>query len=351
MSNIKKVLITGFTGMDGSVLAQQLLQMNPAPKVYGLIRRSSNPSLDFIEEMGLQDVELVEGDLCDSGSLQHIIKKLRPDELYNFAAQSHVHTSFDQPEYTLDITGGGVVRLLEQIRLNSPDTKFYQAGTSELWGDVRGRTVQNESTPFNPMSPYAAAKAYSFHITKLYREAYGLFTCNGILTNHEHYRRSKTFVTRKITNWVANYMLDDTIPSLKLGNLYAKRDWGYAGDFCKAAYLMLQQDKPDDYVIGTGVARSVKDFCNTAFHVVDINIEWHGNGVEEKAYDTESGKVVIEIDPKFYRPAEVNYLCADFSKAKRVLGWYPTTEFEVWIKEMIMFDVTRNLETISEDEI
>ena len=339
----KKATIFGFSGQDGSYLAQYLL--SKGYDVYGVVRRVSDPSREFLTEMGLQDVKLVQGDLSDSNSLYHLFKDIQPDECYNLAAQSHVGTSFSQPEYTGDVTGLGCLRLLEQIRLHSPHTKFYQAGSSEQFGDVQ-ESPQNENTEFRPRSPYAAAKVYAHHITKVYRESYGIFACVGLLFNHESPRRGKDFVTRKITSWIGeNYnalkSYDTVEPPapLRLGNLDVKRDWGAAPDYVRGMYLMLQQEKPDDYVLATGENYSVRDFCNFAFHHIGITLKWIGEGDSERAVDAANGNLIIQVDKQFYRPCEVNLLLGDYSKAKTVLGWEPHVSFDELVQWMVNYDV------------
>lgn len=338
----KKALIFGFTGQDGSYLAQFLLSKNY--DVYGVVRRVSNPSDGFIKEMGLEQVKLVQGDLGDSNSIYHLMKDIQPDEVYNLGAQSHVGTSFSQPEYTGDVTGLGCLRILEQIRLHSPHSRLYQAGSSEQFGDVQDM-YQNEETVFRPRSPYAAAKVYAHHLCKVYRESYGVYASVGLLFNHESPRRSKDFVTRKITSWLGQNGKDlrdfGTLvrgEPLRLGNLDSKRDWGSAKDYVEGMWMMLQQDKPDDYVLATGKAHSVRNFCSEAFRLIGIELLWSGTGVNEVGKSKE-GEVLVMVDPLFYRPAEVNFLLGDYSKAATVLGWKPKMKFEDLVKWMVDYDI------------
>ena len=312
-------MITGITGQDGSYLAELLL--NKGYEVYGLIRRTAlyPESLKNIEH--IQDLKLHYGDLATDNHLSAVMSELQPDEVYNLASQSDVRISFDIPEYTGEITGLGVLRLLEAVRKFSPKSKFYQASSSEMFGN--SPPPQNEDTPMCPRSPYGAAKLYGYNITRIYR-SYDLFCCNGILFNHESERRGKNFVTRKITESIPR-ILDGTQKKLYLGNLDAKRDWGYAPDYCEAMWLMMQQDKPDDFVIGTGEAHSVRDLLEVAFSYVGLDWEEY-----------------VEIDPKFYRPSEVNYLLADASKAKGVLGWEAKTSFNELVKKMVEFDLRKD---------
>jgi len=316
----KKALITGISGQDGSYLAELLL--SKGYEVHGLIRRTA------LYPEGLKNIEHIQdkltlhyGDLATDNHLSALIAELQPDEVYNLASQSDVRISFDVPEYTGEITGLGVVRLLEAIRKFSPRSKFYQASSSELFGN--SPPPQNEDTPMHPRSPYGVAKLYGHHITRVYRDSYNLFCCNGILFNHESERRGKNFVTRKITESLSRLRTGEQ-KYLYLGNLDAKRDWGYAPDYCEAMWLMLQQDKPHDFVIGTGETHSVREFLCVAFTYVGL--DW--------------GKYV-KIDPKFYRPSEVNYLCADAGKAKRILGWQPKTSFNKLVQRMVDFDLGR----------
>jgi GDPmannose 4,6-dehydratase len=332
----KVALITGVTGQDGSYLAEFLLKKNYV--VHGIKRRSSTINTERIDHIYI-DIHakkkyffLHYGDMTDSFSLMNIIQKTKPDEIYNLAAQSHVAVSFEQPEYTANADALGTLRILESIRILGlqEKTKFYQAGTSELYGKVLA-SPQNEKTPFNPVSPYAASKLYSHWITKIYREAYGIFACNGILFNHESPRRGETFVTRKIIKALARikYGLQDC---LYLGNLYSKRDWGHAKDYVIAQWLMLQKKKPDDYVIATNTQSSVKDFINLACKFIKIPIKWRGKGLHEVGLS--NGKIIIKIDKKYFRPLEVDNLLGDYKKAKKQLKWNSKISFSSLVKEM-----------------
>ena len=332
---MKKALITGITGQDGSYLAELLLQKGY--EVHGIIRRSSSFNtgrIDHIREDN--NLKLYYGDMTDSSNLNRILEKVQPNEIYNLAAQSHVKVSFEVPEYTADVDGLGVLRFLDAIKEIGLQTKFYQASTSELYGKVQ-EIPQNENTPFYPRSPYGVAKQYAFWIVKNYREAYNLFACNGILFNHESPRRGETFVTRKITRAAAR-IKEELQQKLYLGNLNAKRDWGYAPEYCQAMWLMLQQDIPDDFVIATNETHTVREFCELAFIELDIELEWRGKGVKEKGINKNSGEIVVEIDPSYYRPTEVELLIGDYSKAKEKLNWEPKIRFEELVKLMIIED-------------
>jgi GDPmannose 4,6-dehydratase len=336
----KKALITGITGQDGSYLAELLLEKGY--EVWGIIRRSSSFNTARIDHL-YQDphetdvrLKLHYGDLGDASSINQILQKVRPEEIYNLAAQSHVKVSFDIPEYTGDVTGLGAVRILEATRELGLKAKFYQASSSELYGKVV-ETPQSETTPFHPRSPYAAAKAYAYYITKNYRESYDMFAVNGILFNHESPRRGETFVTRKVTRAAARIKLG-LQSKLYLGNLDAKRDWGFAGDYVEAMWLMLQAEKPDDYVIATGETHSVREFCDIAFAHIGLPIKWQGRGVEERGLGPD-GRVLIEVDPNYFRPAEVDLLLGDASKAERELGWKPRVTFEGLAKMMVDADL------------
>ena len=340
---MKKALITGVTGQDGAYLTAFLLKKGY--EVHGLKRRSSIFNTARIDRF-YRDLHeeghkfyLHYGDLTDSSNLIRMVQTIQPDEIYNLAAQSHVQVSFEEPEYTADSDGLGALRLLEAIRILGLEgkTKFYQASTSELYGKVQ-ETPQKETTPFYPRSPYAAAKLYAYWITVNYREAYGIFGCNGILFNHESELRGETFVTRKITRAAARIALglqDKTY----LGNLNSKRDWGHSEDYVKAMWLILQQEKPDDFVIATGETHSVREFAELAFHEAGINIEWRGEGLDEKGIDTETGRVVIEIDPRYFRPTEVDLLLGDPSKAERILGWKRKVDFPELVRRMVKYDM------------
>jgi len=338
---MKKALITGITGQDGSYLADLLLEKNY--EVHGIIRRSSVSNLGRLNHLYTSDENkhpnlfLHYGDMGDSTSLATIFEKVNPDEVYNLAAQSHVKISFDMPEYTSDITGLGTLRVLECVRkISDKKVKFYQASSSELYGDTK-ITPQNELTPFSPCSPYACAKLYSFCITKNYRESYKMFACNGILFNHESPRRGDDFVTKKISMAVAKIKLG-LQDCLYLGNIDSKRDWGFAGDYVEAMWLMLQQEKPDDYVISTGKTNSVRSFVESAFKTLDIDIIWNGIGVDEKGIDSKTGKILVQIDKTYFRPTEVSYLLGDATKAKNILNWTPKVSFEKLVEMMVLSD-------------
>ncbi len=338
---MKKALITGITGQDGSYLAEFLLEKGY--EVHGIIRRTSVEYRERIAHLeGKENFSLHYGDLTDSMSLVSLISKIRPDEIYNLAAQSHVQVSFDVPEFTADVDAVGVLRVLEAVRIAGlADTcRIYQASTSELYGKVE-EVPQSEKTPFHPYSPYAVAKQYGYWIVKEYREAYNMFACSGILFNHESERRGETFVTRKITLAAARIAagLQD---KLYLGNLSSLRDWGYAKDYVKCMYLMLQNDKPEDFVIATGVQHSVREFCTLAFHYAGIELEFKGEGIDEKGYDKATGKVLVEVSPDFFRPTDVVNLLGDPSKAAKELGWNPTeTSFEELVKLMTESDMKK----------
>ena len=338
---MKRALITGVTGQDGSYLSEFLLEKGY--EVHGIIRRSS---VDFRERIahleGMEHFHLHYGDLTDSMSLVKIIAAVRPDEIYNLAAQSHVQVSFDVPEFTADVDATGVLRVLEAVRVcGLGDTcRIYQASTSELYGKVE-EVPQNEKTPFHPYSPYAVAKLYGYWIIKEYREAYHMFCCSGILFNHESERRGETFVTRKITLAAAR-IAQGIQDKLYLGNLSSLRDWGYAKDYVECMWLILQNEKPEDYVIATGQQHSVRDFATLAFHYAGIELEWQGVGLEEKGIDKASGKVLVEVSPAFYRPTDVVNLLGDPSKARKELGWNPTkTSFEELVRLMTEHDVKK----------
>lgn len=338
---MKKALITGITGQDGSYLAELLLAKGY--EVHGIIRRSSSFNTGRIDHIYQdpheEDVQMFlhYGDLNDASSLNKVLRDVRPDEIYNLGAQSHVKVSFDVPEYTGEVDALGAVRILEGIRETGLNTRFYQASSSELYGKVV-ETPQKETTPFHPRSPYACAKAYAYYITVNYRESYGMFACNGILFNHESPRRGETFVTRKITRAAARIKLG-LQSCLYLGNLDAKRDWGFAGDYVEAMWLMLQQPEPDDYVVATGETRSVREFAEKVFARLDMRLEWQGEGVHEKGVDTKTGKIIIEVDPKYFRPAEVELLLGDAGKARTKLGWTPKTDLDELVAIMTDADL------------
>lgn len=337
----KVAMITGITGQDGSYLTELLLMKGY--NVHGLIRRSSTTNTQRIDHLLNKEefksrLFLHYGDLSDSSNLINLVREIQPDEIYNLAAQSHVKVSWDCPEYTADCDALGTLRLLEAIRQNKLEqkTKFYQASTSELFGLIQ-EPIQKETTPFYPRSPYAVAKLYAYWICVNYRESFGIFAANGILFNHESPRRGETFVTRKITLAAAKIKagLQD---KLYLGNLDSKRDWGHAKDYVEGMWRILQQDKPSDYVLATGVTTTIRDFCKMAFEALGMDIEFIGSGVEEKGIDKKTGKVLIEVDPQFFRPAEVDLLLGDSTKARTELGWKPNYDLKMLAKEMAEID-------------
>lgn len=338
---MKKALITGVTGQDGSYLAEFLLEKGY--EVYGIIRRSSSINTMRIDHLfkdpHIKDshFHLIYGDLNDSSSISDIIRKIMPDEVYNIAAQSHVRISFDIPVYTAEIVAIGTLKLLEAIKNFCPNAKFYQASSSEMFGKV-SEIPQNEKTPFYPRSPYGCSKVFSYWITKNYRESYGLHASNGILFNHESERRGINFVTRKITRGLSRVKIgvDERI---YLGNLDAKRDWGHARDFVEAMWLILQQDKPDDYVIATNETHSVREFAEEAAKLLGMEIVWRGEGIKEEGIDKKTGKTIISIDERYFRPTEVDVLVGDYSKAKELLGWEPKIKFKEIVKIMSEHDL------------
>jgi GDPmannose 4,6-dehydratase len=345
---MKKALITGITGQDGSYLAEFLLKKGY--EVHGIIRRSSSFNTERIEHLYIEElledmhqkrkIFLHYGDMSDATNLIRLIKEVEPDEIYNLAAMSHVKVSFEIPEYTADTDGIGTLRLLEAVRFLGLEkkTRIYQASTSELFGKVV-ETPQKETTPFYPRSPYGVAKLYAFWITKNYREAYNMFAVNGILFNHESERRGETFVTRKITLAAAR-IKKGTQKKLYLGNLNSKRDWGYAKDYVECMWLMLQHSQPEDFVIATGEMHTVREFVTLAFKEAGIELRWEGQGVEEKGIETKSGKILVEVDPKYFRPTEVELLLGDPTKARTILGWNPTqTSFPNLVKLMVKSDI------------
>lgn len=338
---MKTALITGVTGQDGSYLAEFLL--SKGYEVHGIIRRSSVDYRERIAHLeGKPHFHLHYGDMSDSMGLVQVVGKVRPDEIYNLAAQSHVQVSFDAPEYTANCDATGVLRILEAVRQNGLEKtcRIYQASTSELYGKVE-EVPQSETTPFHPYSPYAVAKLYGYWIVKEYREAYGMFCCSGILFNHESERRGETFVTRKITLAAAR-IKQGKQDKLYLGNLSSLRDWGYAKDYVECMWLILQNNTPEDFVIATGVQHSVREFCELAFHYVGIELRWEGEGANEKGIDKATGKVLVEVSPDFYRPTDVVNLWGDPSKAKRELGWNPSkTSFEQLVKLMVDSDMEK----------
>jgi GDPmannose 4,6-dehydratase len=340
LSDRKTALITGITGQDGSYLAEFLLKKGYT--VHGIIRRSSSFNTGRIDHLYQhpsipeRQMQLHYGDLTDSSNLSRLVEKIIPDEIYNLGAQSHVSVSFEVPEYTAQVDGVGTLRLLDAIKETGVNTRFYQASTSELYGKV-AETPQTEETPFYPRSPYAAAKLYAHWLVVNYREAYNLYACNGILFNHESERRGRTFVTRKITYAAARIKegLQDTV---HLGNLDAKRDWGYAPEYVEAMWLMLQQESPDDFVVATGETHTVREFCDHAFAHLGMPLKWEGHGVEEKGISIEDGRVRVEVDSRYFRPTEVELLLGDASKAKNLLGWQPKTTFKELVTIMVDAD-------------
>lgn len=338
--NGKRALLTGVTGQDGSYLAELLLAKGY--EVWGMVRRSSSFNRGRIDHLWRDPHEadvrfhLAYGDLNDASSLNSLLKKVKPDEIYNLGAQSHVKVSFEIPEYTAEVTGVGTIRLLEAMREVGSEARFYQASSSELFGKVV-ETPQRETTPFYPRSPYAAAKAYAFYVTRNYREAYDVFAVNGILFNHESPRRGESFVTRKISLTAARIAagLQDR---LYLGNLDAQRDWGFAGDFVEAMWRMLQAPEPDDYVVATGETHTVREFCELAFARVNLALYWEGSGVEEKGIGRD-GRILVAVDPRYFRPTEVDLLLGDASKARQVLGWQPKVVFKDLVNMMVDADV------------
>ncbi|MBQ6967523.1 MAG: GDP-mannose 4,6-dehydratase [Lachnospiraceae bacterium] len=344
-------LITGITGQDGSYLADLLLEKGY--EVHGIIRRQSSINtkridhLYYNKELKDKTFFLHHGDMTDSSNLNRMIEQIQPTEIYNLAAQSHVGVSFEVPEYTAETTGIGTLRILDAIKKTGVKCRFYQASTSELFGGIPETAPQSEKTPFYPKSPYGAAKLYSYWITVNYREAYDLYACNGILFNHESPRRGETFVTRKITQAVARIINGDQ-DVLPLGNLNAKRDWGFSGDYVEGMWRILQQDKPGDYVLASGETHSVREFAELAFKEVGIELEWRGTGVNEKGFDKKTGRIYVEVNPKYFRPAEVELLWGDPSRAEKELGWKRKTSFRELVHMMVdadMKDITgKNIE-------
>lgn len=335
---MKKAFITGVTGQDGSYLAELLL--SKGYEVHGLKRRSSSFNTGRIEHLLDNPMfKLHDGDLADSTNLTRLVKEIQPDEIYNLAAQSHVKVSWDCPEFTAETDAVGTLRLLEAIRINGLEkkTKFYQASTSELFGLIQ-EPVQSEKTPFYPRSPYGVAKMYSYWIVVNYRESFGMFACNGILFNHESPRRGETFVTRKITMAAARISLGMQ-EKLSLGNLNAKRDWGHAKDYVEGMWRILQNDKPEDFVLATGTTTSIRDFVTMTFKELGIDIEWQGTGVDEKGINKATGKVVVDVNPAYFRPAEVELLLGDSTKARTKLGWKPTYDLQMLCHEMVESDL------------
>lgn len=341
---MKKALITGVAGQDGSYLAELLL--GKGYEVHGVVRRHSTPGTERIDPLLLEEALrerffLHYGDLTDGMNLSRLMMEVQPDEVYNLAAQSHVAVSFKVPEYTAEATGVGTLKLLEAIRLYGKPCRFYQASTSELFGGLPETAPQSEATPFYPKSPYGAAKLYSYWITVNYREAYGMFAANGILFNHESPRRGETFVTRKITIGAAK-ILAGKMDHLTLGNLDAKRDWGFAGDYVEGMWRMLQQEKPDDYVLAMNETHTVREFVELAFQeAAGIEIEWRGVEAEEKGYCRKTGRLLVDVDPHLFRPAEVELLWGDSSKAERVLGWRRQVDFPALVRLMVKADLAK----------
>ena len=341
MMQKKRAFITGITGQDGSYLAELLLEKGY--EVHGLVRRASTFNTQRIDHLykdihdGGVKLFLHFGDLTDSCNLNRLLEKIAPDEIYNLGAQSHVRVSFDVPEYTSDVDAMGTLRILDAIKETEVNTRFYQASTSELYGNSK-EIPQNEETAFYPRSPYAVAKLYSYWITRNYREAYGLHASNGILFNHESPRRGETFVTRKITMAVAK-IVNGLQSCLYIGNLNAKRDWGYAPDYVKLMWMILQQERPDDYVAATGEAHSVREFIEAAFSFVGISLAWKGDGVDEIGYDKKNNKILVRIDPRYFRPTEVDFLLGSSQKAREKLGWKPSVNFEQLVEIMVRADL------------
>ena len=337
----KVALITGITGQDGSYLAELLLEKGY--EVHGIIRRHSTIATDRIDHL-VEDASLKDrfflhfGDLTDSSNLAMLIMKIKPEEVYNLGAQSHVAVSFEVPEYTAEATGVGTIRLLEAIRQSGLDIRFYQASTSELFGGLPDTAPQSERTPFYPKSPYGVAKLYSYWITLNYRESYNMYACNGILFNHESPRRGEIFVTRKITMAVASIMAGKQ-EKLSLGNMDAKRDWGFAGDYIEGLWRMLQQEEPRDYVLATNETHTVREFVELAFAEVGIEIEWKGTGEDEKGYDKKTGRLMVDVDPRYFRPAEVELLWGDATKAETELGWERKVSFRKLVEMMVDEDM------------
>ena len=338
---MKKALITGITGQDGSYLTELLL--SKGYEVHGLLRRASTFNTSRIDHL-YQDPHvngvklfLHYGDLSDSSNISRVIEKVNPDEIYNLGAQSHVKVSFDMPEYTSDVVALGALRILDAIKDTKIKTKYYQASSSEMFGKVQ-EIPQKETTPFYPRSPYGCAKVYAYWITVNYRESYDIFATNGILFNHESPRRGGTFVTKKITRGLTRIKMG-LEEKLYLGNLESKRDWGYAKDYVEGMWMMLQQDKPDDFVLATGETHSVRECVEAAAKILDIDIEWNGKGMQEKGIDKKTGKTIIEIDERYFRPSEVDLLIGDSSKAKKILGWEAKTKFEDLVKIMVESDI------------
>jgi GDPmannose 4,6-dehydratase len=334
---VKKAFITGVTGQDGSYLAELLLEKGY--EIHAILRRSSVFTTQRIEHiLEHERMFTYHGDLTDSSNIHRLLMNIKPDEVYNLGAQSHVSVSFEVPEYTADVVGLGTIRILDAVRDLGPDCKYYQASTSELFGGIPGTEPQSETTPFYPKSPYGAAKLYAYWVTVNYRESYNLFACNGILFNHESPRRGETFVTKKITTAIAR-IHQGRQNILTLGNMDAKRDWGHAKDFVYAQWLMLQQDKPQDYVIATGETHTVREFVELSFKEIGVDIEWQGVGVNEQGVDSKTDKVLVKVDEKYFRPAEVELLLGDPSKAEKELGWQRQISFQELVSGMVKYDL------------
>ena len=334
---VKKAFITGVTGQDGSYLAELLLEKGY--EIHAILRRSSVFTTQRIEHiLEHERMFTYHGDLTDSSNIHRLLMNIKPDEVYNLGAQSHVSVSFEVPEYTADVVGLGAIRILDAVRDLGPDCKYYQASTSELFGGIPGTEPQSETTPFYPKSPYGAAKLYAYWVTVNYRESYNLFACNGILFNHESPRRGETFVTKKITTAIAR-IHQGRQNILTLGNMDAKRDWGHAKDFVYAQWLMLQQDKPQDYVIATGETHTVREFVELSFKEIGVDIEWQGVGVNEQGVDSKTDKVLVKVDEKYFRPAEVELLLGDPSKAEKELGWQRQISFQELVSGMVKYDL------------
>ena len=338
--SLKKAFLTGITGQDGSYLAEFLL--SKGYEVHATLRRNSTFTSQRIDKiLGDPNLKIYHGDLCDSSNVNRLLSRIEPEEIYNLGAQSHVGVSFEVPEYTAETTGLGVLRILDAIRDLGISTKFYQASTSELFGGFPETAPQNEQTPFYPKSPYGVAKLYAYWMTVNYREAYNIHASNGILFNHESPRRGETFVTKKITKAVAR-IKKGTQSELRLGNLDAKRDWGHARDYVEAMWLMLQQEKPGDYVIATGETYSVRDFVTHAFAIVEIELTWEGVGLKELGIDEKTGRTLVRVDEKYFRPTEVDLLWGNSSRARKELNWKPKYDFETLVREMVEYDLKYN---------
>ena len=338
--SLKKAFLTGITGQDGSYLAEFLL--SKGYEVHATLRRNSTFTSQRIDKiLGDPNLKIYHGDLCDSSNINRLLSRIEPEEIYNLGAQSHVGVSFEVPEYTAETTGLGVLRILDAIRDLGISTKFYQASTSELFGGFPETAPQNEQTPFYPKSPYGVAKLYAYWMTVNYREAYNIHASNGILFNHESPRRGETFVTKKITKAVAR-IKKGTQSELRLGNLDAKRDWGHARDYVEAMWLMLQQEKPGDYVIATGETYSVRDFVTHAFAIVEIELTWEGVGLKELGIDEKTGRTLVRVDEKYFRPTEVDLLWGNSSRARKELNWKPKYDFETLVREMVEYDLKYN---------